>query len=180
MGLHATRITNNKRMLSGCMLLLHAGRRQLKTKNGSASLNCTNNIKRFYNARLHAIFKANGANNFMSLCMNAMDCISFIFMWSLFIGIVVAVHSAFDSVAFQSLVLFARYIYFSSSERIFRLPWFLFGVRGYIVMAEHYITSYIIQFFSFFFMRYTNSQDTCYNTIVADCLRGARRVIGIK
>ena len=74
MGLHATRITNNKRMLSGCILcvcvnvfLLHGGGRQLKTKNGSASLNSTNNIKQFYNVRLHAIFKAIRANGFMSL-----------------------------------------------------------------------------------------------------------------
>lgn len=59
MGLHATRITN-KRMLCSCWS-------SAKTKNGSTSLNCTNNIKRFYNARLHAIFKTNGTNDFMSL-----------------------------------------------------------------------------------------------------------------
>lgn len=116
MGLHATRITNNKWMLRVLYniyfaMYSHAGR-QFKTKNGSTSLNCTNNIKRFYNARLHAIFKANGANDsiwfafFLYLllymlthnvrCEHAMHCISLIFMWSLFMdGAVCSVLTAF-------------------------------------------------------------------------------------
>lgn len=80
MGLHVTRITN-KRML--CFMLVV----ESKTKNGSTSLNCTNNIKRFYNARLHAIFKLYEANDFMSLRehqVKYMQWIAFVyFMWSL-------------------------------------------------------------------------------------------------
>lgn len=85
------------------------------------SFTCHNNIQ-----------GKNGANGFMSLWAgrcewaSAMDCISFIFMWSPFIAgpvVAVAVYAAFDSVAFGSLIhiLHDIHIFFPPwTKRIFR------------------------------------------------------------
>lgn len=132
------------------LMLVFVVVRRVKTKNGSTSLNCTNNIKRFYNARLHAIFKANGARTtpiWFSVSPHnvqykrcACTGLQFAyFMWSLLwmVRFVPSWQHVFDR---NSL------LYFSWCQRIFRLPWFLF--RSVIVIAlERSIASYINIFF---------------------------------
>ena len=129
MGLHATRITN-KRMLCVFMLVVVVVRRA-KTKNGSTSLNCTNNIKRFYNARLHAIFKTSGEKEQTTLCLSVQHCAS---------SGLQSLISCGRFYAMERCVMWCGEVWFrlntTSShsivplfflwKRIFRLPWFLF------------------------------------------------------
>lgn len=127
MGLNATRITK-KRMLCSCWSLV-------ETKNGSTSLNCTNNIKRIYNARLHAIFKAIGANDFMSLramCSLYTQCTLYNLLHN----------TAMDCIRLFHAVAFMRWCGLFLLDSAFHSPF-------YFPMETHFLFSLIfIRFYS--------------------------------
>lgn len=155
MGLHATRITN-KRMLCVFMLVVVVVRRA-KTKNGSTSLNCTNNIKRFYNARLHAIFKTSGEKEQTTLCLSVQHCAS---------SGLQSLISCGRFYAMERCVMWCGEVWFrlntTSShsivpsfflwKRIFCLPWFLFC--SVIADAEHHCSHIHIFFMRLEFSRH--------------------------
>lgn len=159
------------------LFLSHAGRR-VKTKNGSTSLNCTNNIKRFYNARLHAIFKSNEARDLIwfslftsfhrTMCIRyicALDCISLISCGRFYGWCGLFRLDSVYSIAILPLHIFLMLTHFPSS--------LIFMPYIYRYSTGDAIASYINIFYFFFYIISMNSQDTCYNYRSAgECVEG--------
>lgn len=164
MGLHATRITN-KRMLCVFMLVVVVVRRA-KTKNGSTSLNCTNNIKRFYNARLHAIFTTSGEKEQTTLCLSAQHCAS---------SGLQSLISCGRCYAMERCVMWFR-LSTTSSHSI--VPFYFSYENAFSVFLDFYsarlsLMLSAIAFADIYFLCGRNSQDTCYNYRSRSGNRGA-------